>query len=197
MNTPAHIAASLLLWRNEPGWRGALAVAFGASLPDLPMFGFYAYQRINGRSEGQIWSTLYFENHWQTLFDVFNSIPLALAAIVICIAIRQPLGVLVAASAAVHMLCDLPVHNDDAHRHLWPIDWRFASPVSYWDPKHFGFVFAPLELLFAVAASWFVASRGAHKPMRVLGRINLGLYGIVLLTIAAFLWRFIARQMLQ
>ena len=39
MNTPAHIAASVLVWRNEPGWANATAVTLGAVLPDLPMFG--------------------------------------------------------------------------------------------------------------------------------------------------------------
>jgi hypothetical protein len=28
----------------------------------------------------------------------------------------------------------LPVHAHDAYRHFWPLsDWRFYSPISYWE----------------------------------------------------------------
>jgi hypothetical protein len=54
------------------------------------------------------------------------------------------------ASMALHAVADLLTHHDDAHRHLWPLSgWRFASPVSYWDPAHFGAWFAPLECALA------------------------------------------------
>ena len=30
-------------------------------------------------------------------------------------------------------------HRDDSHRHPYPLsDWRFISPLSYWDPVHHG-----------------------------------------------------------
>ena len=46
---------------------------------------------------------------------------------------------LFAIAALVHLAGDLPLHADDAHRHFWPVtDWRFNSPVSYWDPAHHG-----------------------------------------------------------
>ena len=189
MNTPAHLAASLLAWRNEPGWRGALAVSFGAVLPDLPMFGFFAFQKFIGTDEYEIWDTLYFQPHWQTFFDIFNSIPLALLVALVCVYLRQPLLIMMACSAILHMLCDLPVHHDDGHRHFWPIDWRFASPVSYWDPKHYGAIVAPIELLFAVIASGWLSFSAPHKPMRVIARINLGFYVLVGLMILGFFMR--------
>ena len=131
MNTPAHIAVSIFVWRHEPGWRGACAVTFGAILPDAPMFGFYAYQKFTGSSERLIWSTLYFEEHWQTFFDVFNSIPIALACLLVAVACRRPLAVILLASVLLHLVCDLPLHHDDAHRHFWPHPWRYQSPFSY------------------------------------------------------------------
>ena len=56
----------------------------GAIAPDLPMLGFYAYQRlVVGAPDRWIWSQAYFEPAWQTFFDVFNSFPLiALMALV-------------------------------------------------------------------------------------------------------------------
>lgn len=178
MNTPAHIAVSLLVWRNEPGWGAVTAVGVGALLPDAPMFGFYAYQKlIAGRSEGEIWSNLYFEDTWQLFFDVFNSVPLMLAVICISYATGWRWGVLLGASALLHLCCDFPLHHDDAHRHFLPFtNWRFVSPISYWDPKHFGFIFLPVELLFAIGACTYVAWKGAHSPMRIAGAATLAVY---------------------
>jgi hypothetical protein len=44
MNTPAHLALSIFIWRSNTGWQAAAAVALGAVLPDLPMIAFYFYQ---------------------------------------------------------------------------------------------------------------------------------------------------------
>jgi len=189
MNTPAHMAASLLVWRNEPDWGPATAIAIGAVLPDAPMFGFYAYQRlIAGRSEREIWSKLYFEDNWQLLFDVFNSIPLLLVIMVACYFCGLRWGVLLAASALLHVCCDLPVHHDDAHRHFLPFtNWRFASPVSYWDPQHFGAIFVWVELVFAVAACVYVGWKGSHSPMRYVALGTLLLY-VVGIAYAVAVW---------
>lgn len=106
MNAPAHVAASLLIWRNEPGWGAATAVTVGALLPDAPMFAFYGYQKfIAGRSESDIWSTLYFDDRWQLFFDIFNSIPLMLLVIGVCYLFGFRLGVLLGASVLLHLCC--------------------------------------------------------------------------------------------
>lgn len=43
-------------------------------------------------------------------------------------------------SAMLHTLVDIPLHYDDGPLLLWPLNWdlRYFSPVSYWDPNHFG-----------------------------------------------------------
>jgi hypothetical protein len=180
MNTPAHIAASLVVWRNEVGWAPASAVTIGAILPDAPMFGFYAYQKlVAGAAESQIWSTEYFRDDWQLFFDLFNSIPLAMLGIVICHLLRFHSGRLLFSSALLHLLCDLPVHNDDAHRHFLPMtNWRFDSPVSYWDPSHYGLYFAIGELLFAVIGCAYVGRKGKDFPARAVAVTTLCLYAV-------------------
>lgn len=180
MNTPTHVAASLLVWRNEVGPRAAAAVTIGALLPDAPMYGFYAYQRLVAhRSEREIWSTLYFDESWQWLFDWFNSLPLYLAMLLFCRWRGMRTAALLAASALLHVCCDLPVHHDDAHRHFLPLSsWRFMSPLSYWDPQHYGHLFVWLELAFAVGACLFVGTRGQNTTMRKLAYATLAIYAI-------------------
>jgi len=90
---------------------------------------------------------------------------------------------LLLASASLHMLCDLPVHHDDGHRHFLPIsNWRFESPVSYWDPEHFGLVFAALELIFALAGLVYVIRKGEMPTRRfAIGTLMIYAIGIALL----------------
>ena len=208
MTTPAHAALSLiLLGRSE---RNALPVALGAVAPDLPMLAFYAWERmVRGVSEGRIWSERYFDPGWQVVFDIPNSIPfLALALGIVVLAGRRApsagpglatgiapgrrLGrfaapALFLASMIVHALADLPLHREDAHRHFFPFsDWRFTSPVSYWDPEHYGGYAALGEVVLVLGVSVFL-----FRAYRGRGRwIVAGVAGIYALFIgfAVLMW---------
>ena len=84
-------------------------------------------------------------------------------------------------SMATHCLADLPLHNDDAHRHFFPLsDWRFESPVSYWDPRHSGAYVAAAEIAMVLAGSIFLAVRYPQTWMR-------GLVGLVCASYVAYL----------
>ena len=153
---------------------------FGAVLPDLPMFAFYGYQKLwADRSEQEIWSSIYFQDNWQLFFDLFNSIPIAIALIIVFRVTGLRWGVLLCGSALLHMLCDLPVHHDDGHRHFLPLtQWRFESPVSYWDPNHHGMIFAICELVFSIGACTFVLVKNPSAPMRAIAGTTLAMYAI-------------------
>ena len=180
MMTPSHIAASLFVWRRESVWRDLIAVVAGAVLPDATMFLFYGYQKMVGATEASIWNTLYFLDHWQYTFDVFNSFPFALILLVLAWRFNHRWLQLLLLSAMLHMIFDLPLHHDDGHRHFLPIsNWRFESPISYWDPKHFGWVVAPIELLGSIAALIFVSRSGSTPPRRS-AQAMLGIYIILL-----------------
>lgn len=183
MHTPAHVAASLFVWPKETRWIDASAVVFGAVLPDISMFFFYGYQKAIGAAESEIWGTLYFEEHWQYFFDVFNSIPITIVLFFVFRRLKIRWLQLTFASACLHMLCDLPVHHDDGHRHFLPLsNWRFESPISYWDPEHFGLVFAAFELLFAIVALVCVIRKGETPTRRfAIGTLVIYAMGIVLL----------------
>ena len=161
MNTPAHIVVNLIVLGRENNTKSIAAVVAGAVLPDLPMMVFYAYAKIWRRIPEQIiWNTTYHNAGWQIFFDLFNSLPLiAVGYIAARIAGARHLAILFV-SMALHCLGDLLLHNDDAHRHLFPLsDWRFNSPVSYWDPQHFGNIAGPLEAAVVVAGCIFLIKK--------------------------------------
>ena len=170
MNTPAHIVVNLLVLGKEET-KGAIApAAVGGLLPDLPMMVFYVHAKIfSGISEQVIWNHTYHAAGWQTFFDLFNSLPLiALGYTGARLAGGKRLAVLFA-GMALHCLGDLLLHHDDAHRHLFPLsDWRFSSPVSYWDPQHFGHIAGPLEAAAVVAGCGFLLKRYRSPKARLL-----------------------------
>jgi len=81
----------------------------------------------------------------------------------------------------------LALHHDDAHRHFLPLSgFRFESPISYWDPAHYGLVFGAVELAGVVVGSIVLIRRGS--PWRVLGLLCLAIYaafGVFALTMWA------------
>ena len=160
MNTPAHVVVNLFLLTRRPGrhldQRRCAAIVTGALVPDLVMIMFYGWQLLLGTSESQIWSVEYYRPLWQAWFDSFNSIPLVGLAMLICWQLHRPLLLVFFSSMMLHLLGDLPVHHDDGHRHFFPFsDWRYQSPVSYWDPAHYGRWFSLFEIgLVLSAAAW-------------------------------------------
>lgn len=161
MNTPAHAIVNLALLgrKHRPEWNPL--IIWGAIIPDLSMFGFYLWLRLGTDiSERQIWRVEYFRPSWQLVFDGFHSIPLALIGLVVMLKAKRTGIALLFASVALHALEDLPVHHDDAHRHFLPFsNFRFISPVSYWDEDHFGAIAGSTELLLMITASLYIFRR--------------------------------------
>ncbi len=180
LNTPAHAVASLLLLGDEKRPETGLPLVIGALLPDVPIVVFYAYQKLwRGMPEDWIWSQGYRLAGWQAFFEVFNSLPLILIGLLAARAAGSIRLGAVFASMGVHVVFDLPLHHDDGHRHLFPIsDWRFESPVSYWDPTHYGLYVAPLEALLVVAGGWFLIRRSPARSLRLAIAALVGFYAV-------------------
>ena len=151
MMTQTHLlAASALLTRPGHGYRN-IAVIFGALLPDISIFILFFWARgVVGISEAELWSVTYWSEPWQTLSAVSHSFPLFLLLAALAYYFKSQLLFIIAAAALLHIALDFPVHADDAHKHFWPLtDWRFFSPLSYWDEKYFAHLVRPIEILIS------------------------------------------------
>jgi hypothetical protein len=189
MNTPAHAIVNLALLGRRTRPDETAPIVAGAVLPDLSIVAFYGWARlVRGASEATIWTTLYFLPEWQVVFDVAHSLPLALAGYVIARATRRARAGALCLSMALHSLFDLPLHHDDAHRHFLPLSgWRFASPLSYWDPRHHGAAGAFGEVLLVTVASIVVARRTTSRAARLVLAV------VVLVAVLAYAALYLAR----
>lgn len=142
------------------------------------MFAFYAYEKlVLHRTEQVIWKTDYFLAGWQVFFDLFNALPLIGIAAAIAWMLRRPGWQACFASMALHCLGDLPLHNEDAHRHFFPLSsWRFHSPLSYWDPQHYGVYVGLAEALFVLVSCVLLMLPRRRRGIRVCGAAVLLVY---------------------
>ena len=76
------------------------------------------------------------------------------------------------AGPLLHLGLDLPLHHNDGRAHFQPFtDWVFESPLSYWDPAHYGWLVGPVEAAVCAALAWALwrrfRSRVAHALIAV------------------------------
>ena len=155
MNTPSHYVINLAVLSQTVAPKQNVAITLGAILPDIPIFLFYFIAKyIYKLPEAKIWSEAYYEPMNQNIVALFHSIPLAIFGLLICIYFNWQFGIVLFISMIGHSLLDLPVHNDDAHRHFFPFsDYRLISPFSYWDVNHYAKYVAGIELLLVLGAN--------------------------------------------
>ncbi len=164
MHTPTHAALNyLVLGRGRAAARGW--VLLGAVLPDLPMIAFFVYEAVFRREPpGRIFGVLYFAPQWQTLFDVFHSIPIFLAIGAWSLWRRSRAGAFFSASLLLHSLIDWPTHLEDAHAYFWPILRRpLPGVVSYWHAESSLWIF---ELALLAAAIACLVRERVSGPLR-------------------------------
>lgn len=160
MKTPSHWILNLVFLGQAVSPAAKTAITLGAILPDVPIFVFYAISKyIHCLPESTIWNQAYYAPFWQNTVALLHSLPLAGLGLAGCAACQWQPGVMFCLSLIAHSLLDLPVHHDDAHRHFFPLsDYRWISPISYWDRAHYGSIVALVELLLVLAATPLVLS---------------------------------------
>lgn len=166
MNTPSHLIINAALHKkNKRGDIVKSAFLWGSVMPDIPLgiliigFSIY-YQFVLGLSPADVMESVfhqaYFNNPWWiAAHNVLHS-PLSLGIyLVVLWRFRQQTGsrghwwFWFVIGCLVHTIIDIPVHFDDGPLLFWPLNWatRFQSPVSYWDPAHYGIPFTIFEIV--------------------------------------------------
>lgn len=155
MLTPGHAIVNMAIISGNKKKTPFAPIVWGAILPDLSMVGFYVWNRwVMGFPSKYIWGELYFTHEWMAFFDVFHSFPLIAAAAAVAYFKKLRRSFYFFLSMFLHSVFDLPLHNDDAHRHFFPLSlYKFKSPFSYWDPEHHGRMMTFLEVLLVIILS--------------------------------------------
>lgn len=178
MNTQTHVllASALLARPGGDNRSGNAAVIAGALLPDAVIFVMFVWSKLIGAPESEVWSTWYFNPPWLTAIDWMNSLPLFAGILLIGWALpRSPPALAAMASALTlfalaaisHMLGDLPLHVNDGHAHFVPFSqWRFESPVSYWDPRYYGNIVSLIELVLGLTLIVILWRRFSSQTVR-------------------------------
>ena len=184
MNTQSHILMGAALFGAAHDAPLTIAAIAGGAAPDVPAILMVFWSRfVQGRSPREIFGSLYFSKGWQSAIAPWHSLPVWIVMLGAGFVLSAPLLTAFSASALIHAAIDFFLHADDAHRHFWPLsDWRFQSPVSYWDRAHYGQWFAPFETALSAAFTLLLMTR-YNSPL------FLGALGAVLvlnLTQAAF-----------
>lgn len=197
MLTQTHLLLGAALFARRSNRAVTVAAVAGALVPDMDVWAMLVVEKAAGLSGCEIFHFRYRQHPWTTVQAVMNSIPLYALVLIAGLALtrlgrsrrgteprgRRPrlvfggrrggaLGrwmAVFAASALLHTVVDLLVHRDDARRQFWPFsDWIFRSPVSYWDPDHFGGLFVPFEIGLGVGLAVLLWRRWTRPGARIL-----------------------------
>jgi membrane-bound metal-dependent hydrolase YbcI (DUF457 family) len=166
MNTPSHLIITAALDKGlsrVPIHRPAFL--WGSIAPDLPLWilslgGMIYYRFILGWSMrdtfNYLFDELYFHDPlWMSCHNFLHSPVIIGLGIVLVANKRQWIGsrqrwlFWFFGACLLHSTIDIFTHADDGPLLLFPLEWsfRFNSPISYWDPRHYGREFSRFEFV--------------------------------------------------
>ena len=149
METYAHSFFTWALAKHgvKAGRAAGVAGALGAALPDVPAFVGTAYFAIKN---GGVWieedlEAIYFAGPFGAMGSALHSI----VPVGALLALYGAFGLLrfdgrrillwLLLGWAGHTVVDFLTHADDLRPLFWPLlDWRWSSPVSYYNPRYYG-----------------------------------------------------------
>jgi len=150
MNTPAHLLIGAALFSKRDNTKLLTGALLGGFIPDVSLYlmaGISIF--LLNISPRIVFGEMYFSNSWQLVFS---------------------------SSALLHLVTDFALHHDDARAHFWPLSqWKFESPLSYWDSSHHSFYVIPVEGIVTAIATFYLVSGKLHHAIKA---------GLILLFIA-------------
>lgn len=181
MHTQSHMLMGGVLFGGSQSRRIGLGLV-GGLIPDLPQILIFAGLRMAGVQDSDIFRRLYFSGWWQIANAIGHSFLLWGGLVAVAWLAKRRSGIpsaawvlVVAAAALTHSAVDFLCHREDAHMHFWPLSrWKFVSPVSYYDPAHYGWYFAGFEALLGVSMAALLIFR-VRNPWARLGLATMAL----------------------
>ncbi len=176
MITPTHIVTNALLARFSTRLRSGLlatpaarrAFVIAGAAPDIPLYLLTAgaalyYPWFRGLSIDETFRLAFDDLFYNSPLWIIGQSTLHSPVVVGAMFLLAGRGFLTripwlkafAAGCLVHIAMDIPVHHNDGPLVFFPFNWtyRFASPVSYWDPAHYGNIMGPIDLGITVVGS--------------------------------------------
>ena len=188
MNTPVHLIMGAAAF-GKPGVRQITCAALiGGFLPDLSLYlmaGVSIF--LLGITPDRVFGQLYYSDSWQQVFAIDNSFVLWAIALAFALWSGRAWVVALCGAALLHLAFDFPLHNHDARMHFWPItDWKFISPISYWEGDRGGNLVGLAELALVLALTTYLVLRHKDNLMRAV------FITLALLQLAPFvIWRLV------
>ena len=180
MITPSHIIYSWALAKKtestgETNKKRTLAFVLGALFPDTPTYLFFLVCGVLLGYSGQLmWDDMYFNSGWAIPITLTHSFILWPLLIAISSYGGWKFLRWFSISAFLHALVDFCVHTDDAYRHFWPFsDWRFHSPISYYNPSEYGIYVSAFDSLLVLGLLTYLFTRYQRKWRFMISLIGL------------------------
>ncbi len=179
---------AFLFGRQVP--RTAWAGAAGGLLPDLPMFVIVGVLRAAGYDFEDIFSRLYWSSWWQICNAIGHNFILWTALLAFALyakshkkwlsSSKTNIVLAFSASALLHSCVDFFVHRQDAHMHFWPLtNWKYVSPVSYYDRAHFGGPFSLFEATIGIIIAVSLFRTFKSKYVRAALALSIVMYAAI------------------
>lgn len=183
MQTPTHILIAAAAFARPGAARVNVAALIGGFLPDAFLFAVWGWSKTAGIPEADLWERVYWTEPVQTGQAISHSFPLFGAMLAAALFLRSRVAAVFSGAVLLHCLCDFLLHAQDAHQQFWPLsNWRFESPVSYWDPAHFGVYVSLIEAVVGVALIALLFGRFKRAWIRTI----LVLAGLTYLAVPAY-----------
>jgi hypothetical protein len=175
MITPSHLIYSWALARkteknNDSDQKRTLAFVLGALFPDTPTYIFFLVCGvILGIPHEILWDDMYFNSGWSIPINLTHSFIIWPIVIAFSGYFGWKLLKWFSISAFFHSIVDFFVHTDDAYRHFYPFsDWKFKSPVSYWNNAEYGQYVSFFDSTLVIALLVYLYTKYQHKSIRML-----------------------------
>ncbi len=180
MNTQTHVIIGAALFGKAIPQRSWIA-ACGGLLPDIPMLLIVFALKLYSVPDFLIFNVLYWQNWWQITNGIAHNFWVWGGALLFGLLMRERRSISAdaisgwgtfmafSASGLLHVLIDLLCHREDAHMSFWPISrWKFMSPVSYYDPLHYGHYFGLFEASLGFLLAIVLWRRFPNRWLRVI-----------------------------